>query len=260
MGTQLVLSFAKRLFFNLCNALNPKPNSQTIRILSPYRNISLFSLVFILMVTVLAVSCSSSSSSSENYDVMFVKLSETDQQLFQEEISAGLDIVCLGDYYDTHKISHNDYIYVFALKDSFTNSKVDNILIDAIYTSNGFEIETPKYYQSKSDFDFKYSIIPMKASDNLKLASGKEACACYINFPKEELSYFSFPAYNQQGNDVIIKDMSNLVKSTYPDIPINEQAALGFFSQQKTNPFYKAFNYELSSGQKVRIMFRADVK
>ena len=49
MGTQLVLSFAKRLFFNLCNALNPKPNSQTIRILSPYRNISLFSLVFILI-------------------------------------------------------------------------------------------------------------------------------------------------------------------------------------------------------------------
>ena len=48
MGTQLVLSFAKRLFLNLCNALNPKPNSQTIRILSPYRNISLFSLVFIL--------------------------------------------------------------------------------------------------------------------------------------------------------------------------------------------------------------------
>ena len=48
MGTQLVLSFAKRLFFNLCNALNSKPNSQTIRILSPYRNISLFSLVFIL--------------------------------------------------------------------------------------------------------------------------------------------------------------------------------------------------------------------
>ena len=48
MGTQLVLSFAKRLFFNLSNALNPKPNSQTIRILSPYRNISLFSLVFIL--------------------------------------------------------------------------------------------------------------------------------------------------------------------------------------------------------------------
>ncbi|MBR1964289.1 MAG: hypothetical protein IKA19_06325, partial [Muribaculaceae bacterium] len=47
-GTQLVLSFAKRLFFNLCNALNSKPNSQTIRILSPYRNISLFSLVFIL--------------------------------------------------------------------------------------------------------------------------------------------------------------------------------------------------------------------
>lgn len=48
MGTQLVLSSAKRLFFNLCNALNFKPNSQTIRILSPYRNISLFSLVFIL--------------------------------------------------------------------------------------------------------------------------------------------------------------------------------------------------------------------
>ena len=48
MGTQLVLSFAKRLFFNLCNALNSKPNSQTIRILSPYRNISLFSFVFIL--------------------------------------------------------------------------------------------------------------------------------------------------------------------------------------------------------------------
>lgn len=48
MGTQLVLSFAKRSFFNLCNALNPKPNSQTIRIFSPYRNISLFSLVFII--------------------------------------------------------------------------------------------------------------------------------------------------------------------------------------------------------------------
>ena len=48
MGTQLVLSFAKRLFFNLSNALNSKHNSQTIRILSPYRNISLFSLVFIL--------------------------------------------------------------------------------------------------------------------------------------------------------------------------------------------------------------------
>ena len=48
MGTQLVLSFAKRLFFNLCNALNPKHNSQTIRMLSPYRNISLFSFVFIL--------------------------------------------------------------------------------------------------------------------------------------------------------------------------------------------------------------------
>ena len=50
MGTQLVLSFAKRLFFNLCNALNPKPNSQTIRMLSPYRNISLFSFVFILLL------------------------------------------------------------------------------------------------------------------------------------------------------------------------------------------------------------------
>lgn len=48
MGTQLVLGFAKRLFLNLSNALNSKPNSQTIRILSPYRNISLFSLVFIL--------------------------------------------------------------------------------------------------------------------------------------------------------------------------------------------------------------------
>lgn len=48
MGTQLVLSFAKRSFLNLCNALNSKPNSQTISILSPYRNISLFSLVFIL--------------------------------------------------------------------------------------------------------------------------------------------------------------------------------------------------------------------
>lgn len=52
MGTQLVLSSAKRLFFNLCNTLNPKPNSQTIRIFSPYRNISLFSLVFILVFTV----------------------------------------------------------------------------------------------------------------------------------------------------------------------------------------------------------------
>ena len=49
METQLVLGFAKRLFFNLCNAQNPKPNSQTIRMLSPYRNISLFSLVFILI-------------------------------------------------------------------------------------------------------------------------------------------------------------------------------------------------------------------
>lgn len=48
MGTQLVLSFAKRYFFNLSNALNPKHNSQTIRILSPYRNISRFSFVFIL--------------------------------------------------------------------------------------------------------------------------------------------------------------------------------------------------------------------
>ena len=48
MGTQLVLSFAKRYFFNLSNALNSKHNSQTIRILSPYRNISLFSFVFII--------------------------------------------------------------------------------------------------------------------------------------------------------------------------------------------------------------------
>lgn len=48
MGTQLVLSFAKRLFFNLCNVLNHKPNSQTIRMFSPYRNISLFSFVLIL--------------------------------------------------------------------------------------------------------------------------------------------------------------------------------------------------------------------
>ena len=47
MGTQFVLSFAQRYFFNLSNALNSKHNSQTIRILSPYRNISLFSLVFI---------------------------------------------------------------------------------------------------------------------------------------------------------------------------------------------------------------------
>ena len=51
MGTQLVLSFAKRYFFNLSNALNSKHNSQTIRILSPYRNISLFSLVFILIMS-----------------------------------------------------------------------------------------------------------------------------------------------------------------------------------------------------------------
>ena len=43
-----MLSFAKRYFFNLSNALNSKHNSQTIRILSPYRNISLFSFVFIL--------------------------------------------------------------------------------------------------------------------------------------------------------------------------------------------------------------------
>ena len=50
MGTQLVLSFAKRYFFNLSNALNSKHNSQTIRTLSPYRNISLFSLVFILVL------------------------------------------------------------------------------------------------------------------------------------------------------------------------------------------------------------------
>ena len=218
-------------------------------------------ILFILMLTVLAVSCSSSSSSSENYDVYFVKLSETDQQLFLEEISAGLDVVCLGDYYDTHKISHNDYIYVFALKDSFTNSKVDGILIDATYTGSGFEFETPKYYQSKSEFDFKYSIIPMKALDNnTKLASGTEACAFYINFPMEELSFFSFAHLHKQGNDVLINEKSNIVKSAYPDIPINEQAALGFFSQLKTNPFYKVFNYELSSGQKVRIMFRADVK
>ena len=51
MGTQLMLSFAKRYFLNLSNALNPKPNSQTIRALSPYRNISLFSFVFILKYT-----------------------------------------------------------------------------------------------------------------------------------------------------------------------------------------------------------------
>ena len=43
-----MLSFAKRYFFNLSNALNSKHNSHTIRILSPYRNISLFSFVFIL--------------------------------------------------------------------------------------------------------------------------------------------------------------------------------------------------------------------
>jgi hypothetical protein len=91
-------------------------------------------------------------------------------------------------------------------------------------------------------------------------ASGKEACAFYINFSKEELSFFSFPTYNQQGNDVVIKDMSNLVGYAHPDVSINEQAVLGFVSQLHRCPFYKAFNYELSSGQKVRIMFRADVK
>ncbi|MBO4993188.1 MAG: hypothetical protein J6C60_02885, partial [Alistipes sp.] len=48
VGTQLVLGFAKRSFSNLCNALNSKPNSQTIRILSSYCNIPLFSFVFIL--------------------------------------------------------------------------------------------------------------------------------------------------------------------------------------------------------------------
>ena len=221
-------------------------------------------ILFILMVTVLAVSCSSSSSSSssETYDVIFYNLSETDKQLFREEISAVLDSVCLGDdWYDTHKISHNDNIHVFALKDSLTNSKIDSVYIDYIYTTiNGFEIETPKYYQSKTEFYYKYSIIPMKASNNPKLASGQEACACYINYPMEELSFFTLPFHHKQGNDVLIKDMSNIVKSAYPDIPINDQAALGFFSQQITNPFYKAFNYELSSGQKVRIVFRADVK
>ena len=55
MGTQLVLSFAKRYFFNLSNALNPKPNPQTIRMLSPYRNISLFSFVFILIIEFLPI-------------------------------------------------------------------------------------------------------------------------------------------------------------------------------------------------------------
>ncbi len=212
-------------------------------------------ILFILMVTVIAVSCSSSSSSSEDYNVMFVKLSETDQQLFQEEISAVLDTVCLGeDYYDTHKISHNEYIFVYALNDSLTDSKIDNMSMNAIYASiNASEIETPKYYQSKSEFYFIYSIIPMKVS-------GKEACACYINLPKEEVSYFTFPFENKQGNDELIKSMSNLAKSTYPDIPINEQAAWGFLSLQTRNPFFKAFNYELSSGQKVRIVFRADVK
>lgn len=218
-------------------------------------------ILFILMLTVLAVSCSSPSSSSENYDVIFYNLSETDKQLFREEISAALDIVCLGDDYDTHKISHNDYIHIFALKDSFTNSKIDSVYIDYIYTTiNGFEIETPKYYQSKCDYDFKYSIIPMKASNNSKLASGQEACACYINYPMEELSFFTLPFHHKQGNDVLIKEMSSGVKSIYPDIPINEQAVFGFMSLKETNPFYKAFNYELSSGQKVRIVFRADVK
>ena len=207
-------------------------------------------ILFIIMVTVLAVSCSSSGSKT-----IFFDLSETDQQLFREEISAVLDSVCLGRFYDTHKISHYDHIYVFALKDSYANAKIDSVLVHYIYTSiNGFEIEIPKYYQSKSDFDFKYSIIPMNN------ASGKEACAFYINFSKEELSFFSFPAYNQQGNDVVIKDMSNLVGYAHPDVSINEQAVLGFVSQLHRCPFYKAFNYELSSGQKVRIMFRADVK
>ena len=55
MGTQLVLSFAKRYFFNLSNALNSKHNSQTIRMLSPYRNISLFSFVFILRVAIIII-------------------------------------------------------------------------------------------------------------------------------------------------------------------------------------------------------------
>jgi hypothetical protein len=229
-------------------------------------------ILFILMVTVLAVSCSSSGSKT-----IFFDLSETDQQLFREEISAVLDSVCLGRFYDTHKISHYDHIYVFALKDSYANAKIDSVLVHYIYTSiNGFEIEIPKYYQSKSDFDFKYSIIPMKTSDNdlkysiipmnnasdnnLKPGPGKEACAFYINFPKEELSFFSCPVYNQQGNDVVIKDMSNLVGYAHPDVSINEQAVWGFVSQLHRCPFYKAFNYELSSGQKVRIMFRADVK
>jgi hypothetical protein len=220
-------------------------------------------ILFILMVTVLAVSCSSSSSSSssETYDVIFYNLSKTDQQLFRDEMSVGLDIICLGDDYDTHKISHNDNIHVFALKDSLTNSKIDSVYIDYIYTTiNGFEIETPKYYQSKTEFYFKYSIIPMKASNNPKLASGKEACACYINYPMEELSFFSLPFHHKQGNDALIKDMSSGIKSIYPDIPINEQAVFGFIYMKETNPFYKAFNYELSSGQKVRIVFRADVK
>ena len=72
-----------------------------------------------------------------------------------------------------------------------TNSKIDSVYIDYIYTTiNGFEIETPKYYQSKTEFYYKYSIILMKASNNPKLASGQEACACYINYPMEELSFF----------------------------------------------------------------------
>jgi hypothetical protein len=183
-----------------------------------------------------------------------VKLSETDRQLFQEEISAVLDTVCLGDYYDTHKISHNEYIFVYALNDSLTDSKINNMSMNAIYASiNASEFETPKYYQSKGEFYFIYSIIPMKVS-------GKEGCACYINLPKEEVSYFTFPFEHKEGNDELIKSMSNLAKSTYPDIPINEQAAWGFLSLQRRNPFFKAFNYELSSGQKVRIVFRADLK
>jgi hypothetical protein len=100
----------------------------------------------------------------------------------------------------------------------------------------------------------------MKASNNPKLASGKEACACYINYPMEELSFFSLPFHHKQGNDALIKYMSSGIKSIYPDIPINEQAVFGFINMKETNPFYKAFNYELSSGQKVRIVFRADVK
>jgi catabolite regulation protein CreA len=87
-------------------------------------------ILFILMVTVLAVSCSSSGSKT-----IFFDLSETDQQLFREEISAVLDSVCLGRFYDTHKISHYDHIYVFALKDSYANAKIDSVLVHYIYTS-----------------------------------------------------------------------------------------------------------------------------